>query len=163
MNISPSTQKKIDELDGLVKKHEYEIKEQKKTIRELENEIEQIENNMKNDFEDIYNSANYRRIWNDFKVDKSIAEKKIYFDNYKNPINYKNNSIESAKYLLKQANEKRDKRIAQILSILPKKTKSANFRKTLRSHRSRSRSNSKEGGKKRYTKGGRKRKTKRRR
>ena len=77
MNISPTTQQKIDELDRLVKKHEQEIEEQKKKIIELEDEIEQIENDMKNDFEDIYNSANYRRIWNDLKVNKSIAESRL--------------------------------------------------------------------------------------
>lgn len=151
MNISSNTKKKIDELDRLVKKHEREIEEQKDIISNLEKEIEKMEDDMKKEFEDIYNSANYRRIWNDFKVDKSVAEKKIYFDNYQKPIKYKNNKIETANYLLKQATEKRDKRIAEILDILPKKTKSANFRQTTQKKSN----NSKSSSKNKLSKGGR--------
>ena len=156
MNITPSTQKKIDELDRLVKKHEKEIEEQKDIITKLENEIEKLKDDMKKDFEDIYNSANYRRIWNDFKVNKSIAEKRIYIDNYQKPIGYINNKIETANNLLKEATKKRDKRITQILNMLPKKTKSANFRQTTQRN-----SGSKSTTKKKLSKGGR-RKRKRR-
>lgn len=152
MNITPTTQKKIDDRDRLVKKHEREIEEQKDIISNLEKEIEKLEHDMKKDFEDIYNSANYRRIWNDFKVNKSIAEKKIYFDNYQNPIKYKNNLISSANNLLKQATEKRDKRITQILNMLPKKTKSANFRQITQKKSN----NSKSSSKNKLSKGGRK-------
>ena len=156
MNITPTTQKKIDELDRLVKKHEREIEEQKDIISKLENEIKKMEDDMKKEFDDIYNSANYKRIWNDFKVDKSIAEKKIYFDNYQNPIKYKNNLISSANNLLKQATEKRDKRISQILNMLPKKTKSANFRQI----KSGSKSPTKKGGRRKKKKKTKKRKRK---
>ena len=151
MNISPNTKRKIDELDGLVKKHEREIEEQKNIITKLQNEIEKIEDDMQTEFNDIYNSANYKRIWNDLKVDKSIAEK-IYFDNYQNPIKYKKNLISSANNLLKQATEKRDKRISQILNMLPKTTKSANFRKKTKS---------KSPDEKKLSKGGRKKKKRR--
>jgi len=150
MNISPTTKKRINDRERLVKKHEREIEEQKIIISDLENEIEKLEDDMENEFDDIYNSAKYKRIWNDFKVNKSIAKKRIYVDNYKNPITYRNNKIETANNLLKQATEKRDKRIAEILDILPKKTKSANFRQI--------KSGSKSPTKKKLSKGGKKKK-----
>ena len=141
MNISPTTKKRINDRERLVKKHEREIEEQKIIISDLENEIEKLEDDMENEFDDIYNSAKYKRIWNDFKVNKSIAKKRIYVDNYKNPIMYINNRIQTANNLLKQATEKRDKRIAEILNILPKKTKTA----SLRRQKSKSRSGSPKG------------------
>lgn len=150
MNISPTTKKKIDDRDRLVKKHEREIEEQTGEIIKLNNELEKKEAEIENEFKDIYKSKHYKKIWGDLEVNEVMARNTILNQVFEKEISYINNRINIANMLLNQANEKRLKRIDEIKKLLPKKTKSANFRQFSKKSRSRS-------------KGGRKRKKTKRR
>ena len=120
--------KKYKELSNLIQKHDNEIVEQENNIEKIKLNILKIENQMKQDFKDVYNSPNYKRIWNNLKVDINFAKKELYNQNYKNPITYKNRELKNAYDLLKSATEKKLQRIDQINSLFPKLSKSANFK-----------------------------------
>lgn len=151
MNISPITKKRIEDRDRLVKKHEREIEEEAEKLNILNTQLEKIEDEVEEDFKDIYKSKHYKKIWGDLEVNEIMARNTIFKQVFEKEIRYINNQINIANMLLTQANEKRLKRIDEIKKLLPKKTKSANFRQFSKKSRSRS-------------KGGRKRKkTKRRR
>ena len=128
MNISPTTKKRIDDRDRLVKKHEREIEEQTDVIIKLNNELEKKEAEIENEFTDIYKSKHYKKMWGDLEVNEVMARNTIFKQVFEKEIKYINNRIDIANMLLNDAIKKRNQRIDEIKKLLPKKTKSANFR-----------------------------------
>ena len=95
MSISSTIQKKINELEGLVKKHELEIIQHNHNRNQLLIDRENMENELKRELSDnnIYKSQYYKKIWGDLKVDKSMARNTIYMNVYAKPIKYQDNKI----------------------------------------------------------------------
>ena len=155
MSASPTTKKRIDDRVRLVQKHENEISEQEDVLSTLYDNMKDIEDEMDDDFDDIYNSPHYKRLWNQLKVNETMAKKTIYKNVYEKQFKLINDKINIANMLLEQAIEKKTKRIKEIKDLLPKKTKGASFR-----HNTQKKSKSKSPTEKKRSKGGRKKKNK---